>query len=226
MSAQNPRFHRRSIRLPEYDYSQEGVYYITICTQGRKCLFGDIADGTVELSKYGRIAERCWRELTEYYDGIMLDAYVIMPNHIHAIIIITGDVTRRGEVVSPQYEMLKDNIVQGDVVLPQNGINNNIINPGEVTSPLQVLGNKHTLGKILEYYKYQTTKIINQIHNSPVNKIWQRNYYERVIRNEKSLNRIRGYIRNNPWNWAVDDENPERKITLRRVRAIYELPRQ
>jgi hypothetical protein len=82
--------------------------------------------------------------------------------------------------------------------------------PGEVISPLRGTG-KHTLGQILAFYKYQTTKSINVIYNSPGNKIWQRNYWEHVIRNENSLHKIREYIRNNPCDWATDDDNQERK---------------
>ncbi len=215
MSINNPKHHRRSIRLPEYDYSQEGVYYITICTQDRRCLFGGIINGRVKLSEYGKIAERFWRDMTEYCDGILLDTFVIMPNHMHAIIVIIGDVIRRGEVASP---------LGGTVDIsgkPGDGIEI----PGEVTSPLRGTG-KHTLGQILAFYKYQTTKSINAIKNTPGNKIWQRNYWEHVIRNEKSLHKIRGYIRDNPWHWASDDENPERKIISRGVRAIHELPQQ
>jgi len=195
MSTNKPKQKRRSIRLPEYDYSQEGAYYITICTQDRECIFGKITAGRTELTKYGKIAERFWHDLAKYYDGILLDTFVVMPNHMHAIIVIIDDVIRRGEVTSP---------LGGSVDI--------LGKPGEVTSPLRGTP-KRTLGQILAFYKYQTTKSINAIHNTPGNKIWQRNYYEHVIRNEKTLNKIRGYICNNPLYWAADDENPDR-ITI------------
>lgn len=158
MSTNNPKHNRRSIRLPEYDYSQEGAYYITICTQDRICLFGEIRNGGIALSAYGGIVENWWQRIPERYAGVILDEYVIMPNHIHAIIVIVDDVICRGEVSSPQMESV-------DV----------LGNPGEGTSPLRG-SDKHTLGQILAYYKYQTTKTINAINNTPGNKIWQRNY--------------------------------------------------
>ena len=101
MSTNNQRYHRRSIRLPEYDYSQEGTYYITICTQDRKCLFGEIQDGRMKLSECGRIVDDWWQNIPERYGGVALDEYVIMPNHMHAVIVITDDVICRGEVALP-----------------------------------------------------------------------------------------------------------------------------
>ncbi len=175
MSSSNPKYHRRSIRLPEYDYSQEGAYYVTMCTQERKYVFGEISDGKMDLNKYGKIVDQFWQDIVERYDGIVLDTFVIMPNHVHAIIIIIGDAICRGEVTSP------------------------------LRKP-----RKHTIGQVLAYYKYQTTKIINQINDSPGRRVWQRNYYEHIIRNEKTLNKMREYICNNPLYWASDDENPKR----------------
>ncbi|MDP2808321.1 MAG: transposase [bacterium] len=178
--------------MPEYDYSREGAYYITICAQDRRCLFGKIRNGEIALSECGRIVDDWWQRIPERYSGVVLDEYVIMPNHIHAIIVIIDDVICRGEVASP---------LGGSVDI--------LGKPGEVASPLRGSG-KYTLGQILAFYKYQTTKSINTIYNLPGNKIWQRNYWEHVIRNENSLHQIRGYIRNNPRHWAADDKNPER----------------
>lgn len=95
MSANNPKHHRHSIRLPEYDYSRKGVYYITICAQDRKCLFGEIRNGRIALSECVRIVDDWWQRIPERYAGVVLDEYVIMPNHMHAIIIIGGDVDNR-----------------------------------------------------------------------------------------------------------------------------------
>ncbi|MBI5805304.1 hypothetical protein HZA73_04580 [candidate division TA06 bacterium] len=246
MSINNPRFHRRSIRLPEYDYSQEGVYYITICAQDRKCLFGEIRNGKIALSECGRIVDDWWQRMPERYSGVILDEYVIMPNHMHAIIVVIDDAICRGEVASPlggtvdgitkpgdgvempgvAISSMGESVggmtnpgvgieIPGEVTSPMGGSVGDVMNPvdgmtkpGEVTSPLRGTG-KHTLGQILAFYKYQTTKSINAIYNSPGNKIWQRNYWEHVIRNKKSLHKIREYIRNNPWHWASDDKNPQ-----------------
>jgi len=83
----DPNIHnRRSIRLPEYDYSQDGWYFITICTKSQKCLFGKFANGQIQLYEYGRIVDKCWRWLSNQYDYVHLDEYVVMPNHLHGII--------------------------------------------------------------------------------------------------------------------------------------------
>jgi putative transposase len=86
--------HRRSIRLPGYDYSQTGAYFVTMVTHGRECLFGDILEGEIHITPVGDIVHREWERLTHRFPHVMLDSYVIMPNHIHGIIVITGD--RRG----------------------------------------------------------------------------------------------------------------------------------
>jgi putative transposase len=196
MSINNPRFHRRSIRLPEYDYSQEGAYYITICTQYRKCLFGEIRNGKIALSECGRIVDDWWQQIPVQYSGVVLDEYVIMPNHIHAIIIINGD-----------------------AVNPVGAIH-------ELPLQRRVKRRVMALPKIIGYFKMNSARQINQMHNTPGCPVWQRNYWEHIIRNERSLYKIREYIRNNPLYWATDDENPEHIISSRRVRAIHELPRQ
>jgi len=179
MSTNNPKLRRRSIRLPEYDYSQEGAYYITICTQGRRCMFGEIRNSKIILSECGRIVDDRWQHMPERYYGVILDEYVIMPNHIHGIIIIGGNVN--------------------------NGV-------GAIHElPLRIKRRGMILSKIIGYFKMNSAKQINQIGNTTGQTVWQRNYWEHVIRNEKSLHKIRGYIRDNPWHWAVDDENPQRK---------------
>ena len=146
------------------------------------------------MNEWGSIVNSFWDKLTEYYHGLILDSFAVMPNHVHFIIIIADDVVPcgRGEVTSPL------------------GDGGNGLTKGEVTSPLRDSA-KRTLGQVLAFYKYQTTKAINLLNNTPGRKIWQRNYFEHVIRNERSYNEIKKYIIENPQYWAVDDENPARK---------------
>jgi len=172
------RHHRRSIRLPHYDYSQLGYYYVTICTQGKICLFGKIAKGRMRLNRSGRIILRCWFSIPKHFSHIDLDLFVIMPNHLHGIIHIT--------------DLYSHRIQTGR---------------GEVTSPLHRLRTP-TLGRIIGYFKYQSTKQINRLFNSPGQRIWQRNYHERVIRNDTELNYIREYVINNSLKWDLDRNNP------------------
>lgn len=180
------KLHHRDIRLPEYDYSQEGAYFVTICTQDRKCVLGDIIDGQMKLNKYGRIVEQCWCNLVSHYTGIELDTFVVMPNHVHGIIVITGDV-------------------------------NVIKNVGEGFKPSPTDTNRmntksHDLTEIVRAFKTFSARKINGERNTKGQKVWQRNYFEHIVRNEKSLNKIREYIYNNARNWQDDDENPNRKL--------------
>ncbi|PIU54770.1 MAG: hypothetical protein COS88_06605 [Chloroflexi bacterium CG07_land_8_20_14_0_80_51_10] len=169
------KHHRRSIRLKGYDYSQAGAYFVTICTKDRGCLFGEIIDGEMVLNPFGEVVQACWDDLPRHYPHVELDAFVIMPNHLHGIIII-----RRGEAF-----------------VPSNA------------SPLHPHGTQPgSLGAIIQNFKSVSTRKINRSTRNPGNKSWQRNYYEHVIRNEKSLNTIRCYIIENPLRWADDPENP------------------
>jgi putative transposase len=179
------KHHRRSIRLPEYDYSQAGAYYVTIVTQGRECLFGKIVDEEMYLNEYGEIAQKWWNEIPNHFPNVELGAFVIMPNHVHGIIFITTE--RRGEAQS---------------VSPRDNPNN----LGGETPSLR----KRTLGQIVAYFKYQSTKEMNRIEtDKAITKFWQRNYYEHIIRAEKDLQSKTDYIKANPSLWNEDDDNPK-----------------
>lgn len=103
----NPKIHNRhSIRLPEYNYSQDGWYYVTLCVLGNKCIFGKFTDGRILLYQYGRIVEKCWKWLTQQYSYVHLDEYVVMPNHLHGIIIIRKD-CKGGSRTAPTGNMPK-----------------------------------------------------------------------------------------------------------------------
>jgi len=130
-------------------------------------LFGDIKNNLIELSKIGNIAKQCWLEIPIHYPNVVLDEFIIMPNHLHGLIIINGC-------------------------------------RGGVTPPLQQPIKSQTLGQVVAYFKYQTTKKINEIIGMPGNPIWQRNFYDHIIRNDESLERIRNYIINNPLDWNYD----------------------
>lgn len=157
MNKYNPQIHhRRSIRLKNYDYSQAGAYFVTICVQNRECLLGNIENHTIKLNEYGLMVQKIWDYLPTHFENLELDAAVIMPNHFHGIIIITSS------------------------LLPKTP------------------KNKTNLSSIVAYFKYQTTKLINQKRSQIGVKFWQRNYYEHIIRNENSLQILRQYIKENP----------------------------
>jgi REP element-mobilizing transposase RayT len=188
------KHHRRSIRLKGYDYSSEGAYYVTIVTQGRECLLGEIIDGEMYLNGYGNIVQKWWNEIPIHFPNVELGAFVIMPNHVHGIIFITTE--RRGEAVSPL-----DN--------PNNNLHvydDETNNMGGETPPLR----KRTLGQIVAYFKYQSTKEMNRIETEKaITRFWQRNYYEHIIRNDKDLQNKTDYIQANPLLWDEDDDNPQ-----------------
>ena len=201
--------HRRSIRLPGADYSVPGFYFITICTANRECLFGEVVDGETVLNDFGKIVQDCWNSLPNYFVNCLIDEFQIMPNHVHGII---GIIERRGGVSPPWPNGAtvngaaigpNDEIDDGDgaFVGCENG-------EGGETPPLPSVRTNPTLGQIVGYFKYQTTKIINaNIYDAVGIKIWQRNYFEHIIRDPKSLERIRVYIRSNPFNWQMDLDN-------------------
>lgn len=173
------RHHRRSVRLRGYDYSQAGAYFVTICTQGRACLFGDVADSQMRLNDAGRVVERCWHEIPIHFPHVALDAFVVMPNHVHEILIIA--VTVGATHALP---------------LPNNA------------SPRPHGPQPDSIGAIIGSFKSAATKHINELRNIVGAPVWQRNYYEHIIRNDESMNRIREYIVNNPLQWQLDRENP------------------
>jgi REP element-mobilizing transposase RayT len=178
--------HRRSIRLPDHDYSAPGAYFITIVTYQRDRLFGEIVNGeppygcTMQLSPMGQIADEHWRLIPEHFPHVELGAYVVMPNHVHGIIIIheNGMATKSSPSVGAS---------QWDAPTP-NG------------------PKRGSIGAIIGSYKMSVTRRIGREHNATG--IWQRNYYEHIIRNEAEHDRIYRYIETNVANWASDDENP------------------
>ena len=182
-TAEVPR--RRSIRLKDYDYSQAGAYFVTICTQGRECLFGEIVDGKIQLNYVGQLAKSSWNALPSHFDGIILDECVVMPNHFHGII----------QIVNP----LGAQFIAPGIIAPE------FIG---LPSPSGAINRAPTLGDIVRGFKARCTHAINQYRNTPGNPVWQRNYYERVIRNEAELAGMREYIANNPLQWDLDKDNP------------------
>ena len=167
------KLRRRSLRLKGYGYDQPGFYFVTVCTYRRENLFGEIQQGSMRLNQYGGIAEQSFVAIPEHFDNAQVDEFIIMPNHIHGIVVISNVGARHA------------------VPLPAFG------------KPLA-----SSLGTIVTSFKSATTKQINNLRQTPGVSVWQRNYYEHVIRNEQSLDRIREYIVNNPARWDFDRENP------------------
>lgn len=204
------RHHRRSIRLRGYDYTQAGAYFVTIVTQDRACLFGDIADGAMRLNDAGRMVQTIWDDIPMFYPGVDTGAFVVMPNHVHAVIVLVG-APRRGQ---PQGIAPTDNTNAGPVATARpvpadagrGGVADGSGQPQGVAPTL-------SLADVVHRFKSLTTsRYADGVERSrwpPFRgRLWQRNYYEHVVRDEASLGRIRRYILDNPANWATDLENP------------------
>lgn len=192
----NPEIHhRKSIRLKGYDYSKEGLYFVTICTHNRENLFGEIKDGEMFLNEFGKIAEEKWFDLLNHIKNIELHEFVVMPNHIHGIIeICTIDIVGAGSKPA-QYSEQKMNQESMVYSKPKSKTRT-----GLEPAPT---GNVK-LSEIVRQYKTFTAKQINKHRNIQGIPVWQRNYYENIIRNEEIYQRVSEYIKNNPQNWTDD----------------------
>jgi REP element-mobilizing transposase RayT len=171
--------HRRSIRLKDYNYSQPGVYFITIYTFQRQCLLEDITDGKMILNQNGKIINAKWSDIPTYFTNTEIDESIVMPNHLHGIIWIHGESEALDAIQS-------------------------------IASPLQYRprGTKPgSLNAIIQNFKSVSTRKINQLNDTKGDKLWQRNYYEHTIRNQRELDAIRKYIITNPLNWSEDPDN-------------------
>ena len=162
---------RRSVRLRGHEY-RSGTYFVTICTHDRVPTFGEVVQGRVHLSPAGRIARMCWLQISRFHAHVTLDAFVVMPDHIHGIL----------RCVDPP--ALTRTRRFGDAV------------PG-------------SLSTILGTYKAEVTKRVNALRRTPGKKIWQRNYYEHVVRRRRDLDRIRWYIATNPRRWTAVGTGPK-----------------
>ena len=172
----NPEIHhRKSIRLKGYDYSKEGLYFVTICTHNRENLFGEIKDGEMFLNEFGKIAEEKWFDLLNHIKNIELHEFVVMPNHIHGIIEIC---TVGADSKPAQYS---------ETELKEESMVENV-----------------KLSEIVRQYKTFTAKQINKHRNIQGIPVWQRNYYENIIRNEEIYNKVSEYIKTNPQRWTED----------------------
>ena len=201
------RHHRRSIRLKGYDYAQAGAYFVTICAQGRECFFGEVVNDQVQLNDAGQMMESAWLDLPNRFPHVELDEFVVMPNHMHGIIVIVDRATDdvgAGLVPAPK---AITNGATPDRATPDGAT------PDGATTRVAPTAIGPTLGDIVGAYKSITTDeyIVGVKQRGWPRfdrKLLQRNYYEHIIRNERELNAIRQYIQNNPLKWALDRDNP------------------
>ena len=195
--------HRRSIRLKGYDYSQSGAYFITICTRQRENLFGQVQEGMMHPNRLGGIVQYAWQDLPRHYPHVTLDAFCLMPNHVHGIIVLVDDDAWRGgsgfENVGGGSEA--EHISIFDHPNPQA----RPYNQTKTNKPTV----RHALPEIVRAFKSFSARRINAIQRTRGNPVWQRNYYEHVIRDMDEYQRIVDYIQTNPMRWDTDIENPD-----------------
>jgi len=194
-------YRRRSIRLPYYDYSKEGCYFITICTQERLHLFGKIVDGVMVLGEAGEMVYSLWYEIMVDFSNVQLHEFVIMPNHIHGIIEIVDTVGADSISARERMDANEFTIEYERMNVHEQTNTTNHQRADMESAP--------TLSKIVQSFKRHTTlQYIKMVKNNilpPFNKrIWQRNYHEHVIRNDADYLRIAEYTINNPLTWEND----------------------
>jgi len=178
----NTNHHRRSIRLPGYDYSQPGEYFITLCTHQKRLLFGEIVGEEMVLNTFGNIVVSEWRKTPTIRKEIELGVYQIMPNHFHAILHLYNN-----EIIGT-----------GDRPVAPTELGQTLTKP---------VGPKpKSLGALIAGFKSSVTTQINTLRHTPGTALWQRNYYEHIITTDKEYIQIEDYIQNNPANWFLDVE--------------------
>jgi len=187
----NPAIHhRRSIRLKGYDYSKAGLYFITICTHNRECLFGEIIDQQMILNDAGKIADECWLRIPEHFPNAVLHEHVVMPNHVHGIIGLANHQHAAGvDDAAGDFEPLPDaDLAHVEPLSPPRNEYQKII--------------PRSIGSIVRGYKIGVTKFFRA--NTDIYDVWHGNFHEHIIRNEQSYWRISEYIIDNPKVWKDD----------------------
>src|SRR6266700_5785077 len=179
---------RKQIRLRGYDYAFPGVYFVTICSAGKRPVFGSIRGESVVLSHEGEIVRSEWIALPERFSRLVLDEFVIMPNHLHGVLAFVGHAG--GASPSP---------TTGNTTTKPGGAASGGVSP----SP--------TLFEAIGAFKSISTIKVNRLLGRRGVPLWQRSYYEHIVRTGEDLRKIQRYILENPLMWSLDPENPNRK---------------
>jgi len=173
---------RQHLRLPEFDYRASYAYFVTICVRDRLCVFGNVANDQMVLSRRGIVARACWLDIPRHHAHVTLDRFIVMPNHVHGLLLFEGDPPVVATPASP---------------LPSTKLS-------RATG-----ATSGSLGAVIGSYKSAVTRTINRLRPGAGAKLWQHNYYEHVVRNDFGLDRVREYVQMNPERWARDAENPD-----------------
>ncbi len=218
---------RKPTRIEGFDYSTPGAFFVTVCAQGRGKIFGDVIDGEMRLNEYGEIAKACWEDLPNHYNNMELDVFIIMPDHFHGIISILPDFAQRSGLRPDPTDVNADNSTNvfgarsglrpdPTDVNADNSTNVFNVRSGLRPDPTETIADKtpvgeglrpsrrgtqdkrHGLSEFIRAFKSFSARRINETRNTPGAKIWQRSFYDHIIRNDEDLRTLRDYILNNP----------------------------
>jgi len=179
------KYRIESARLKGFNYSRNGYYFVTICTRDKECVLGDVLDGEMSLSPIGEIIAEEWQKTEQIRSNVSLDVWIVMPNHLHGIIIINNDVETHCHASLTQPDACHASLHKNDI---------NKFGP-----------QKNNLASIIRGFKSAAT---NRIRASDYDFAWQARFYDHVIRDERSLEQVRKYIIDNPLKWELEKDNP------------------
>ena len=186
--------HRKHQRLKDYDYSQDGIYFLTFCCYKKQCFLWEIIEGKMVLNEYGKIVEKCWSDIPEHFDNIELWEFIVMPNHVHWIVqIVWHSLVGTADLLSLQWDK------------PHSKWQNRT---------------KMILSKVIQWHKSSVTRRIRQEYND-YEFTWQRSFYDVIIKNEDQLSKTKEYIKNNPLKWELDSNNPKNEEEVKRLRELH-----
>ena len=186
MTLYRNKYRIETTRLRGWDYSRDGFYFVTVCVKDRICLLGDVVGGLMKLNEYGKIVNDCWYDLPNHYSNIKLDAFCIMPNHIHCIIEIDN--------VGAALPIISGSVDTG-------------FKPVSTTTTPPTSIKRHGLFEFVRALKTFSARRINELRKSAGKNVWQSRFHDHIIRDDGSLQRIRNYIVNNPKSWDDDKLN-------------------
>lgn len=186
--ANEPTHERRSIRLPGFDYTSYGAYFVTICAHKRRCLFANPRSPDLRLTRLGWMVVECWLAIPAHAPEVANDAFVVMPNHLHGVLLL-----KRAGKTAAEFDERRRRLATTSS------------NPRSPDFPRPEAG---SLSAIIRSFKSAVTHRARRELGRSVMRVWQRGFFDRIVRNERELNDIRLYIRENPRRWARDTENP------------------
>ena len=192
------KYRIESTRLKDYDYSLNGAYFVTLCTKNSTHLFGSIVDQKLIPNRQAEIVTECWLDLPAHYTNCVLDKFIIMPNHVHGIIIIDNEIAETGLKLN---NTIVETDLKPDKVVVETGLKP-VSTAGRVAKP-------YSLSEIIRGFKTFSARKINEYQNTRGKAFWQSRFFDHIIRNREELKRIRQYIIENPLKWELEKNNHE-----------------